>query len=210
MQLVLNALDRLKDGNERFVTKKPDADVLANPLIGVTTNGEVAAQKPFAVILGCSDSRVPAELIFNQGFGSLFVIRVAGNVLSPPQMGSVEFAVQNFGTPLVVVLGHTHCGAVAATIGKLEQPDTQLTPGLNSIVDLISPAVKPLLDSPLKDDKAALIAQATRVNVHLAAEHLRHESPVLEQRIADKELLVVGAEYSLETGEVEFFDGLPV
>lgn len=166
-------------------------------------------QKPVAIILGCSDSRVPAELVFDQGFGSLFVIRVAGNVVAPSQVGSVEYAVQSFETPLVVVLGHSNCGAVAATIAELERPDSARTPNIWSIVDRISPAVMTLMETPLKDDKEALNAHAIRANIRLAADHLRHGSRMLEERVASKKLLVVGAEYSLETGVVEFFDGLP-
>jgi len=205
MQTALEALDTLKKGNERFVANVRDIEVMASQ----ANSRDVAPQKPVAIILGCSDSRVPAELVFDQGFGSLFVIRVAGNVVAPSQVGSVEFAVQSFDTPLVVVLGHSNCGAVAATINELERPDSSRTPNLYSIVDRISPAVATLLETPLKDDKDSLIAHAIRANIRLAADHLRHGSRMLEERVGQKKLLVVGAEYSLETGVVEFFDGLP-
>lgn len=206
MQAALDALNTLKDGNARFVANVRDIEVMASQADRASQAGP---QKPVAIILGCSDSRVPAELVFDQGFGSLFVIRVAGNVVAPSQVGSVEFAVQSFQTPLVVVLGHSNCGAVTATINELERPDSHKTPNLWSIVDRIRPAVSTLLETPLKDDKEALIAHAIRANVRLAADHLRHGSRMLEEQVSNNKLLVVGAEYSLETGIVEFFDGLP-
>lgn len=206
MQSALEALEALKAGNQRFVANEQDNEVKASQ---TNFSDHSDGQQPYAIVLGCSDSRVPAELVFDQGFGSLFVIRVAGNVVAPPQVGSVEFAVQQFNTPLVVVLGHSNCGAVAATINELERPDTARTPNIWSIVDRITPAVATLMDSPLKDDKDALMAHAIRANIRLAADHLRHGSRLLEERVNSNELLVVGAEYSLETGIVEFFDGVP-
>jgi len=204
MQSALDALDTLKKGNERFVADGGNID--AN--VGQAKHRYMAVQSPIAIILGCSDSRVPVELVFNQGFGALFVIRVAGNVVASNQLGSIEYAVQSFQTPLVVVLGHSNCGAVAATIDDLKRPNSPRTPGLLSIIDRISPAVSPLLETPLKNDKVALNAQAIRANIHQAADQLRHGSQMLEERIDNKTLLVVGAEYSLETGVVDFFDGV--
>jgi len=208
MQAALDALKTLKEGNARFVanTLNINSEAIANQADRVNQAG---AQNPAAIILGCSDSRVPAELVFDQGFGSLFVIRVAGNVVAPSQVGSVEFAVHSFKTPLVVVLGHSNCGAVTATINELERPDGLKTPNLWSIVDRIRPAISTLLETPLKDDKEALIAHGIRANVRLAADHLRHGSRMLEEQVNNNKLLVVGAEYSLETGVVEFFDGVP-
>jgi len=206
MQAALEALDTLKAGNERFVANVRDIEVMASQ---ANRSDHLEVQKPTAIVLGCSDSRVPAELVFDQGFGSLFVIRVAGNVVAPSQIGSVEYAVQQFETPLVVVMGHSNCGAVTATINELERPDSSRTPNLWSIVDRISPAVSTLMETPLKDDKEALIAHAIRANIRLAADHLRHGSRMLEERVSLNKLLVVGAEYSLETGVVEFFDGVP-
>ncbi len=205
MQTALQALETLKTGNARFVGHVRDDKVMASQ----ENRDDSGGQKPMAIILGCSDSRVPAELVFDQGFGSLFVVRVAGNVVAPPEVGSVEFAVQSFDTPLVVVLGHSNCGAVSATINALENPGGAVTPNIWSIVDRIKPAVSTLLETPLKDDKEALLAHAIRANVRLAADHLRHGSRLLEERIDSGKLLVVGAEYSLKTGEVEFFDGVP-
>lgn len=200
------ALERLKQGNRRFVAgeRHIDADTLA------ARRSEVAAgQKPFAVILGCSDSRVPAELVFDQGLGDLFVIRVAGNIVAPSLVGSVEFAAAQFGTRLVVVMGHSSCGAVTATIDDMLQPSDAHSKNLRAIVDRVRPAVEPLMETDLRENHNALLGAAIRANVRASANHLRHGSEILEQLIRDDGLLVVGAEYSLETGEVEFFDGVP-
>ena len=173
-------------------------------------NDFVAGQHPFAVILGCSDSRVPVEMVFDQGLGDLFVIRVAGNIVASSQIGSVEFAAERFGIRLVVVLGHTKCGAVQATLEELQRPSTTQSRNLRSIVDRIAPAVEGLLATELRHDLDGLLQHAARANVRVSANHLRHGSAVLEQLIAKDGLLVVGAEYSLETGIVDFFDGTPV
>jgi carbonic anhydrase len=160
-------------------------------------------------VLGCSDSRVPAEIVFDQGLGDLFVIRVAGNIVAPSQVGSVEFAAERFGTRLVVVLGHSSCGAVLATIDELRRPTENQSRNLRSIVDRVRPAVEPLLATELRHDPEALVRDAVRANVRVAASQLRHGSAILEQLIANDGLLVVGAEYSLQTGVVDFFDGAP-
>jgi carbonic anhydrase len=166
-------------------------------------------QQPFAIILGCSDSRVPAEIIFDQGLGDLFVIRVAGNIVAPSLVGSVEFAAARFGTRLVVVLGHSRCGAIVATLEELQQPTENQSRNIRSIVDRVRPSVVELLGTDLRHDLDALVNEAVRANIRASADHLRHGSPLLEQLIQDDGLLVVGAEYSLETGLVEFFDGVP-
>ena len=200
------ALERLRDGNNRFVSGVQSSRALT----GRTRRSElVAGQKPFAIILGCSDSRVPAEIIFDQGLGDLFVIRVAGNIVAPSQVGSVEFAAERFGTRLVVVLGHSRCGAVMTTIEELERPTECRSPNLRSIVDRIRPSVETLLETELRRNRDALLRRAVRANIRDSANHLRHGSPILEQLIQDDGLLVVGAEYSLESGVVDFFDGLP-
>jgi len=206
MLTALEALDRLRDGNARFV-----ADVRNHePLGGHARRQELAAgQEPFAIILGCSDSRVPAELVFDQGLGDLFVIRVAGNIVAPSQVGSVEFAAAKFGTRLVVVLGHSECGAIAATLDEMARPSEDQSKNLRSIVDRIRPSVAPLLATELAHDRAALARKATRANIRASADHLRHGSEILEQLILRSGLLVVGAEYSIETGVVDFFDGVP-
>jgi carbonic anhydrase len=200
------AIERLKAGNRRFASDVFSAGKLATR----TRPIEVAeAQAPFAIVLGCSDSRVPAEIVFDQGLGDLFVIRVAGNIVAPSQVGSVEFAAERFGTRLVVVLGHSSCGAVLATLDELRRPTENQSRNLRSIVDRVRPAVEPLLAAGLRHDTEALVRDAVRANVRVAASQLRHGSAILEQLIADDGLLVVGAEYSLQTGVVDFFDGLP-
>jgi len=188
------ALERLQEGNRRFVES-------ASGPVGRPS----AAQQPFAIVLGCSDSRVPAELVFGQGFGDLFVIRVAGNIVAPSQIGSVEFAAERFETRLAVVLGHTQCGAVAATLEQLREPQSGQSRNLRAIVDRIRPAVEPLLAIPIAQDPAALAAEATRANIRASVAHLRHGSALLERRIDQEGLLIVGAEYHVETGLVEFF-----
>jgi carbonic anhydrase len=163
-------------------------------------------QFPFAIILGCSDSRVPAEIVFDQGLGDLFVIRVAGNIVAPSQVASVEFAADTYGTRLVVVLGHSNCGAVLATVDQLSRPVEQRTRHLGSIVDRIMPSVEPLLTNGASLDQTSLVQRAVRANIRVSANHLRHGSELLERIIRDTGLMVVGAEYSLETGLVDFFD----
>jgi carbonic anhydrase len=200
------ALDRLQEGNRRFVSGVRSIEVLANQ----TKRNELAAgQAPFAIILGCSDSRVPAEIVFDQGLGDLFVIRVAGNIVASSQIGSVEFAAEKFGTPLVVVLGHSRCGAVQATLDELTQPKEKQSPNLRSIVDRIRPSVEALLATEIRHDSEELVRLAVRTNVRVSANQLRNGSKILEQQIERNGLLVVGAEYSLETGAVDFFDGMP-
>ena len=199
------ALERLRAGNRRFVS-----DIRSNTLVSQTRRSElVDGQKPIAIILGCSDSRVPAEIVFDQGLGDLFVIRVAGNIVAPSQVGSIEFAADRFGTRLVVVLGHSQCGAVSATLEELDRPTKSRSPNLRSIVDRIRPAVETLLETDLRQHPEALLQHAVRANIRASANHLRHGSEILEHLIQHDGLLVVGAEYSLETGLVDVFDGLP-
>jgi carbonic anhydrase len=167
------------------------------------------ATDPFAIILGCSDARVPAEIVFDCGLGDLFVIRVAGNIVAPSLVGSVEFAAERMGTRLVVVLGHSQCGAIQATIEALENPEAKTSRNLLAIVDRVRPSVESLFATDLRNDHDALTHAAVRANIRASANHLRHGSRVLEQLIQDEGLLVVGAEYSLDTGVVDFFDGVP-
>jgi carbonic anhydrase len=201
------ALERLLEGNRRFVSSVRSIEALTS----ATRRRELTAgQEPFAIILGCSDSRVPAELVFDQGLGDLFVIRVAGNIVAPSQVGSVEFAAGRFGTRLVVVLGHSKCGAIQATLEELGRPSEDQSPNLHSIVDRIRPYVEPLLGARRGVDDEALLDMAVRANIRGSVDHLRHGSEVLEHLIQKEGLLVVGAEYSLETGVVDFFDGAPM
>jgi len=201
------ALARLREGNLRFASESRHTGALASES---RRRELVAGQEPFAIILGCSDSRVPAELVFDQGLGDLFVIRVAGNIVAPSQVGSVEFAAERFGTRLVVVLGHSTCGAVSATLEELRRPSEEQSRNLRSIVDRIRPSVEAILAAGRDKATEALVEEAVRANIRVSAEHLRHGSEVLEQLVAAGRLLVVGAEYSLETGLVDFFDGVPM
>ncbi len=202
----LQALERLKEGNLRFVSDAWSPDTVT----GAKNRAElVARQEPFAIILGCSDSRAPAELIFDQGLGDLFVIRVAGNIVAPSQIGSVEFAAERFGTKLVVVLGHSRCGAVLATLEQLERPTEQRSPNLRAIVDRIRPAVAALRDSEHPENPDTLVSRAVRANIRASVNNLLQGSDALEQLVQHDRLVIVGAEYSLETGVVDFFDRVP-
>jgi carbonic anhydrase len=200
-----DALELLRDGNRRFVADLRSHDNLASRARRIEL---AAGQAPFAAILGCSDSRVPVEIVFDQGLGDLFVIRVAGNIVAPSQIGSVEFAAEQFGTRLVVVLGHSQCGAIEATLEQLERPRENQSRNLHSIVDLVRPSVEDLLASALGSDRTALVREAVRANIRASVKHLRHGSDIIEQLARNDGLLIVGAEYSLETGEVDFFDGI--
>jgi carbonic anhydrase len=201
----LDALAVLRAGNGRFVANQSAAAAL-NPLRRAALQG---GQEPFAIVLGCSDSRVPAELVFDQGLGDLFVIRVAGNIVAPSQVGSVEFAAARFGTRLVVVMGHSQCGAVMATLEDVLGRTTTQSRNLRSIVDRVRPSVESMVSGRAGVDPDILMADAVRANVRASANHLRHGSELLEQLIRNEGLLVVGAEYSLESGVVTFFDGVP-
>jgi carbonic anhydrase len=206
MTSALQALDRLREGNRRFASGDPSHDSRSDR----ARRGELASgQQPFAAILGCSDSRVPVEIVFDQGLGDLFVIRVAGNVVAPSQIGSVEFAAERFGTRLVVVLGHSRCGVIQATLEQLQRPGESQSRNVDSIVNRVRPSLQPLLDTELRHDPDALMRQAVRANIRAAVSHLRHGSQLIEQLAQSSGLVVVGAEYSLETGVVDFFEGVP-
>jgi len=197
------ALDRLREGNLRFAANVRGSDAF----VSHTRRAELASgQQPFAIILGCSDSRVPAEIVFDQGLGDLFVIRVAGNIVAPSQVGSVEFSAARYFTRLVVVLGHSQCGAILATLEELLTPSENQSHNLRAIVDRVRPSVEGLLQTELRHDSDALVREAVRANIRASVDHLRHGSQVLEELIQRDGLLVVGAEYSLESGVVEFFE----
>jgi carbonic anhydrase len=199
-----DALKLLVDGNRRFVASQSTAVNEGHERRAALVNG----QEPFAIVLGCSDSRVPAELVFDQGFGDLFVIRVAGNIVAPSQVGSVEFAAARFATRLVVVMGHSQCGAITATVEELLGRATTQSRNLRSIVDRVKPSVQALLERGGTKDVDALIRDAVRANVRQSTDHLRHGSELLEGLIREEGLRVVGAEYSLDSGVVTFFDGV--
>lgn len=195
------ALEMLGAGNQRFVAGTPQKTLHIDPQ---HRNELVGGQKPMAMVLACSDSRVPVEIIFDQGLGDLFVIRVAGNIAAPSQIGSIEFAAEHFGTQLVVVLGHSRCGAVAATLEAFKHPTEKGSENLLSIVKRIRPALEPLLESePPPPD---LLQQAVRANICASARLLRQDSPLIEEFVQQGKLQIVGAEYSLESGVVAFFE----
>jgi carbonic anhydrase len=200
-----DALALLRDGNQRFVADVRSSDTLPSRARRIEL---AAGQEPFAVILGCSDSRVPVEIVFDQGLGDLFVIRVAGNIVAPSQIGSVEFAAEQFGTRLVVVLGHSNCGAIGATLEQLQRPKENQSRNLRSIVEFVRPSVENLLATELKHDLPTLFREAVRANIRTSAAHLRHGSEIIENLIQNDGLMIVGAEYSLDTGQVDFFDGI--
>ncbi len=196
------ALQKLIDGNQRYIESFADQAELA---VSLQHLNSAEGQSPFAIVLGCSDSRVPAELVFNCGLGDLFVIRVAGNIVAPSQIGSVEFACQHFGTPLVVVLGHSHCGAINATIDALIVEPDDLSPNVASIVDRVTPAVLPIVHGGQYQDKDDLIQQSVKANVQQSVNGLQIRSRILQEMVANGEIRIVGAEYSIETGVVDFY-----
>ena len=196
------ALKLLIDGNQRYVdATEGDAELTISTKLLDIEDG----QNPFAVILGCSDSRVPAELVFNRGLGDLFVIRVAGNIVAPSQIGSVEFACQHFGTQLVVVLGHSHCGAINATVDALMGDPDKFSPNVASIVDRVTPAVHPIYKRQQFTDKEDLIHQAMRANVEQSVHGLQMRSRILRRMADNGQIRIIGAEYSIETGVVDFY-----
>jgi carbonic anhydrase len=197
------ALERLREGNRRFVSDEVSDETLASR---EHRAGAATPQSPFAIILACSDSRVPTELIFDRGIGDLFVIRVAGNVVAPSQIGSIEYAAKQFNTRLVVVLGHSNCGAIIATLQELALKDSHRSPNLRAIVDRIRPALEPVLSEGFDSDDETVIATCVRANIQASVDKLQHGSLILEELIASGDLKIVGAEYSIETGNIEFFE----
>ena len=197
------ALNRLRKGNKRFVS---DSSVFNKISHKSRHHSLTEDQDPFAIILGCSDSRAPSEIIFDQGLGDLFVIRVAGNIVAPSQIGSIEFAVERFGTRLVVVMGHSRCGAILSTLEGLRKPLEDQSGNLRSIIDRIRPSLTSL---DIHQDPETLLQQAVRANIHSSVHQLQHESNILKELVTEGDLLILGAEYSLDTGIVNFFDGLP-
>jgi carbonic anhydrase len=200
------AIQRLQEGNIRFSMNVRGLEAF---LTQSRREELTKMQEPFAIILGCADSRVPAEIVFDQGLGDLFVIRIAGNIVAPSGIGSVEFAAERFGTPLVVVLGHSTCGAILATLEELRRPNENQSKNLRSIVDRVRPSVESLLSSTPRLEERQLVHEAVRANIRASVRNLRKGSEILEQLVQDGSLTIVGAEYSLETGLVDFFDGVP-
>ena len=200
------ALKKLREGNARFVDGGQCADICQSL---ARFDEHLDGQAPFAIILGCSDSRVPVEIVFDVGLGDLFIVRVAGNIVTPALIGSIELAVEKFGSRLVVVLGHSGCGAVDVTIQAMKNADEMMTDHVSSIVERIRPAITEVLEADVDGDHAALLRNAVRANIRAGVDTLLHGSSTLERYVRDDGLLVVGAEYSLETGQVRFFAGIP-
>ncbi len=196
-----DALARLAEGNRRYVQGVRSVEAMLSH-----SRRDLEIQRPFAIILGCSDSRAPAEVVFDQGLGDLFIIRVAGNIVAPSQVGSVEFAAERFGSRLVVVMGHTACGAIDATIDAITRGEGPHSRNLMSIVDRVRPSIEALVTSELAADPTRLKREAMRANVRASVSQLRHSSQIVEGLIASDGLQVVGAELDLATGEVAFFD----
>ncbi len=200
-----SALNRLSLGNKRFVAgQRYSGSATPQRRLQLTD-----AQAPFAVVVGCSDSRVPVELVFDQGLGDLFVIRVAGNIVDEAVAGSVEFAVSKFGCELVVVLGHSSCGAINATLSEINQPSENLSSNLQFIVDSIEPSLGSLLEEKSKLAEEVLIGRAVKANVLQSTRKLYQNSDILKMSVNDRKLAILGAVYDLSSGEVEFFDRIP-
>jgi carbonic anhydrase len=199
------ALQRLIEGNRRFLANN-------NSSTNRAFRPELAdqAQRPFAIVLGCSDSRTPVEILFDEGFGDLFVVRIAGQIVAPSVVGSIEFAAAQFGTRLVVVLGHTRCGAIGATVRAIQSGDGPESKNIRAITDRISPHIQGFVHSAGDNISPGLLRESMRINVRASADHLRHGSQLLEELVMSGQVAVVGAEYELETGQVHFFDGLPL
>ena len=197
------AFERLREGNRRFVESDRCMDTY---LSHTRVDEHVQGQSPFAIVLGCSDSRVPVEIVFDAGLGELFVVRVAGNIAVPSVVGSIEFAAETFGTRLVVVLGHSGCGAVAATVAACEGAGGEVSENVGFIVERISPAVSKVLGEQADADQDTKVATAVRANVSATVDALRNDSAPIERLIREDGLMVVGAEYSLATGKVDFFE----
>jgi carbonic anhydrase len=198
------ALGRLIEGNRRYMQNVRSVDSMLSH-----SRRDLSSQRPIAIVLGCSDSRAPAEVVFDQGLGDLFVIRVAGNIVAPSQVGSVEFAADRFGTRLVVVMGHSGCGAIDAAIEALTNKSAPASRNLLSIVDRVRGSIASLMATELVNDRERLRREAVRANVRASVSHLRHSSTIIERLVLEDGLVVVGAELDLATGEVGFFDGMP-
>jgi carbonic anhydrase len=198
------ALTRLIEGNQRYVQNVRSVDSMLSH-----SRRDLERQRPFAIVLGCSDSRAPAEVVFDQGLGDLFVIRVAGNIVAPSQVGSVEFAAERFGTRLVIVMGHSSCGAIDAALEAITAKQGPASRNLMSIVDRVRPSIESLVHTELANDPVRLRQEAVRANVRTSVSHMRHSSPIIERLVSNEGLLIIGSELDLTSGEVRFFDGIP-
>ena len=189
------ALERLKSGNTRYTEGKTDRTPFADSREALSKG-----QNPYAAILSCADSRVAPELAFDEGRGDLFVVRLAGNFVTDDGLASLEFANKFLGTPLIVVLGHESCGAVAAAISVVTE-DAKLPGHLPGLAESIRPAVV-----AAQDQSGDLLVNSTRDNVKLNVEKLKTSTPILAEAVEAGKLQVVGAVYHLDTGKVEFID----
>ena len=197
----VQALARLAEGNRRYVQNVRSVDSMLSH-----SRRDMQSQRPFAIVLGCSDSRAPAEVVFDQGLGDLFIIRVAGNIVAPSQIGSIEFAAERFGTRLVLVMGHTGCGAIEAALEAVERKEAPPSRNLLSIVDRVRQSIEPLVSTDIGNDPAKLRLEAMRANVRASVNHLRQSADVIGRLVEHEGLLVVGAELDLATGEVGFHE----
>jgi carbonic anhydrase len=189
---VKNPLERLIQGNQRYVT----STTVCHEDWTAKRSALLANQKPFAVIVSCSDSRVPPEIIFDQSLGDLFVVRVAGNVVDDFAVGSIEYGVNVLGANLVLILGHSNCGAVQAALKGMKFDNH-----IQEVVDAIQPAIV-----AIKGESGDLLEKAIKANVKIVQEKLKNSKPVLAKLLENGTLRILGAYYNLESGKVEFID----
>lgn len=200
------ALTRLIEGNQRFVNNTVSVNSITHEQRRLQN---INGQSPYAIILSCSDSRVPSEIVFDQGLGDLFIIRVAGNVVAPSIIGSIEFAASTFGTQLVVVMGHTNCGAVSAALDIEQNRKGVPSENIRDIINRILPSIKPIVrNSKINPQlsKEIILKECIQANTMASINEIRYGSKIIESLIENKKLAIVGAEYSLETGKVTFFE----
>jgi carbonic anhydrase len=191
------ALEILKEGNERFVK-----NLKANRNLLQQVNDTATGQFPFATILSCIDSRTSAELIFDQGLGDVFSIRIAGNILNEDILGSMEFATKVVGTKVIVVLGHTKCGAIVGACNHIEMGN------LTTLLNKIQPAIfnEKTTTENRDGSNTAFVNNVTEINVHLTIERVRRESPIIAELEQQGQIKIVGGLYDVETGVVTFYE----
>ena len=189
------AIKRLMDGNERYTESNMTACLQTTK---ETRKILSKGQKPYAVILSCSDSRVPPEIVFDKTFGEIFVIRVAGNVPDPIVLGSIEYAIEHFGSPLIMVLGHQRCGAVTASVDAHGKPEGNI----GAIIKAITPSVKKARQEAKGKSKEELVEKVVDYNIHLAAENILKQSPMIRHMVAKGKVKIVKAKYDLDDGKV--------
>lgn len=192
------AIKLLKEGNQRFVANKRQIDPHGDD--------HAVDENPIAIVLGCSDHRAPPDIVFDRGLGDLFVIRVAGNIVTPTQLGTIEFAAQTFGPRLIVVMGHSRCGAIQATIQTRHKNATPGSPNLDSIIKRMLPAIDAHLDSETDPTDLDFIRQVTHTNVFNSIRDLRAHSQIIADLMDNDNLLIVGAYYDMVSGRVEFIE----